>query len=82
MTIQIKQEQEQLIGLAIEAGLIDTAEEAVELGVQTIRQRLAGRRSLRGATAENLVELFANSPFAGLAIDFERGEDFGRAIEL
>ncbi len=32
--------------------------------------------------AKNLAELFANSPFAGLDMDFERDKDFGREIEL
>jgi hypothetical protein len=82
MTIQIKPEQERVIGRAIEAGLIETADQAVEVGVKTIRQRLEGRRKIHGAPADNLVALFANSPFAGLNIDFERDEDLGRAIEL
>ena len=85
MTIQIKPEQERVIGRAIEAGLIETADQAVEVGVETIRQRLVrleGRRMMRVAPADNLVALFANSPFAGLNIDFERDEDPGRAIEL
>ena len=82
MTIQIKPEQERLIGRAIEAGLIETADQAVEVGVETIRQRLEGRQNRVAAPAGNLVALFANSPFAGLNIDFERDEDPGRAVEL
>ncbi len=31
--------------------------------------------------AKNLVELFANSPFKGLNIEFERDRDCGREIE-
>ena len=82
MTIQIKPEQERVIGRAIEAGLIETADQAVEVGVESIRQRLEGRRKMRVAPAGNLAALFANSPFAGLNIDFKRDEDPGRAIEL
>ena len=82
MTIQIKPEQERGIGQAIEAGLIETADEAVEVGVETIRQRLEGRRKKFVAPAGNLAVLFANSPFAGLNMDFERDEDPGRAVEL
>jgi len=37
-------------------------------------QRSAGRKSL--------AQLFAESPFAGLDIDFERDPDTGRDIEL
>ena len=39
-------------------------------------------RSGRGPQASNLAELFANSPFAGLDMDFERDKDLGREIEL
>jgi len=82
MTIQIKPEQERVIGQAIEAGLIETADQAVEMGVEAIRQRLKTRGKMVVAPAGNLAALFANSPFAGLNIDFERGDDLGRAIEL
>jgi len=37
-------------------------------------QRPAGRKSL--------AQLFAESPFAGLDLDFERDPDFGRDVEL
>jgi hypothetical protein len=43
MVIALNPEQEQVIGQAIEAGLIQTADDAVELGVGTIRQRLEAR---------------------------------------
>ncbi len=82
MTIQIKPEQEPVIGLAIAAGLIETADEAVEVGVESIRQRLEGRRKKSAAPAGNLAALFTGSPFARLNMDFERDEDSGRAIEL
>jgi len=40
MVIALNAEQEQVVGQAIEAGLIEKAEDAAELGVRTIRQRL------------------------------------------
>ena len=83
MTIQIKPEQERVIGQAIEAGLIETADQAVEVGVESIRQCLEGQHTnVSTAPAGNLAALFANSPFAGLDIDFERDEDLGRTVEL
>jgi|ERR1017187_3540194 Arc/MetJ-type ribon-helix-helix transcriptional regulator len=45
MTIQLNPEQEQLIGQAIQAGLIRDANEVVHVGVETIRQRLEARLS-------------------------------------
>ena len=82
MTIQINPEQEQVIGQAIQAGLIDTADQAVEMGVGTIRERLEGCRKPSAPPARNLVELFGNSPFAGLDMDFERDTDTGREVKL
>jgi proteasome lid subunit RPN8/RPN11 len=43
MTIDLKPEQEQVIGQAIRVGLIETVDDVVELGVETIRQRLEAR---------------------------------------
>ncbi|HEY4358809.1 MAG TPA: hypothetical protein VGN16_23880 [Acidobacteriaceae bacterium] len=43
MAIELKPEQEQVIGLAIQAGLIHRVDEVLEVGVETIRQRLEAR---------------------------------------
>jgi hypothetical protein len=40
MTIRLNPEQEQAIGLAIQAGLIATAGDVVDVGIEAIRQRL------------------------------------------
>jgi plasmid stability protein len=70
-------------GRALEAYAASLLEEAVHLPVvnptqdQTAppkRQRPAGRKSL--------AQLFAESPFKGLDLDFERDRDLGRDIEL
>ena len=47
MTIQLKPEQEQLIGLAIQSGLIRAADDVLDVGVETIRQRLEERGAFR-----------------------------------
>jgi len=54
MTIQLKPEHEQLIGQAIQAGLIRAADDVVDAGVETIRQRLEER--LASNTAMNAEE--------------------------
>ena len=82
MTIQINPEQERVIGQAIEAGLIHTAAEAVEMGVKAIRQRLGTKPEFAVSGARNLADLFATSPFAGLNLDFERDPDPGREVKL
>jgi hypothetical protein len=40
MTIQLKPEQEQVVGQAIRAGLIATADDIIDVGIDAIRQRL------------------------------------------
>lgn len=82
MTIHLNPEQEQVVGEAILAGLIETPGDVVEVGVETIKQRLEARGKLPVPPARNLVELFANSPFAGLNMDFERDKDTGREVEV
>ncbi|HEY3936271.1 MAG TPA: hypothetical protein VGL97_02495 [Bryobacteraceae bacterium] len=47
MTIQLKPEQELLVGQAIQAGLIRVADDVLDVGVETIRQRLEERKALR-----------------------------------
>lgn len=43
MAVELKPEQERVINLAIQAGLIDAADDVVELGIETIRLRLQAR---------------------------------------
>jgi hypothetical protein len=40
MTIQLKPEQEQVVGQAIQAGLIANADDIFDMGIDAIRQRL------------------------------------------
>ena len=89
MTVHLKPDQEQIVGAAIRAGLIRTPDDVVEVGVETIRQRLSATEARPSdetlpvhQRARNLVELFAESPFKGLDLDFERDRDTGRDIEL
>ena len=43
MTIDLRPEQQQVVGRAIQAGLIQTADDVIEVGVETIRQQLEAR---------------------------------------
>lgn len=49
MTLQLKPEEEQLIGQAIQAGVIRAADEVVDMGIETIRQRLEARLKSKAA---------------------------------
>jgi hypothetical protein len=62
MTVTLRPEQEQVVGEAIRAGLIGTADEVVDVGIETIRQRLestisAGpRQKMIDAAADRLLK--------------------------
>jgi proteasome lid subunit RPN8/RPN11 len=59
MTIQLTPEQEQVIGRAIQAGLIRTADDVVGVGVETIQRRLEeGRASVDPTSAEQWLQEF------------------------
>jgi hypothetical protein len=60
-------------GVDVPAYVATLIEQAVRPEDRPKYQRPEGRKSL--------VELFAESPFAGLDIDFERDPDTGRDIE-
>jgi hypothetical protein len=47
MAIQLKPEQQSVVGQAIQAGLIGAPDDVVEVGVETIRLRLEARVSLK-----------------------------------
>ena len=58
MTIQLTSEQEQVVGLAIDAGLIRSPDEVVGVGIDTIRRRLAQQRASSLASAAQWNEEF------------------------
>ena len=80
MTITLKADQEKAIQAAIEAGVIRSVDEWIDAAIA----RLPGRAQHcpSASEARNLVELFENSPFKGLSIDFHRDQDYGREIDL
>jgi hypothetical protein len=43
MTIELNPEQERVVGQAIQEGLIRAADDAIEVGIATIRQNLGSR---------------------------------------
>lgn len=59
MTIRLKPEQEQVIGRAIQAGLIKTADDVVDVGLETIQRRLEAQDSSPGSmSAEQWLQEF------------------------
>ena len=49
MTIHLNAEQERVIGQAIQAGVIRDVDDVVDVGLETIRQRLEARLASRTA---------------------------------
>ena len=47
-----------------------------------VREARVPQATAPAGEARNLVELFANSPFKGLDMEFERDKDHGREIVL
>ena len=83
MTIHPRPDQERKIQEAMQAGVIHSAEDVIDVGLEHLRRRLpAVEAAAQAANAENLVDLFANSPFAGTDMDFERDQDVGRDLDL
>jgi hypothetical protein len=59
---------------AYAASLLEEAAQSKNQGLRAKQQRPIGRKSL--------AQLFAESPFKGLDLDFERDRDLGRSVEL
>ena len=81
MVITLSDEQERLLTEVVAAGGANSPEEAVDMAVKALH-RLATSRKPVCHRVDNLADLFAESPFRGLAMDFERDKDVGRDIDL
>jgi hypothetical protein len=85
MTIEIKKpELEALIRLRMRAGAFASPEELIWQALQLAPEspQPASANSDPDESHKSLAQLFAESPFRGLDLDFEREQDFGRNIEL
>ena len=91
MTIHPRPDQEVKIQEAMQAGLIRSAEEVLDVGLENLHKRLpenadskqrqpqaAPGAKRRPQGSKSLVELFTESPFKGLNLEFERDQDVGR----
>ena len=84
MTIEIHSpEAEAIIRRRMSAGGFHSAEEVV---IQALKSSLAAEEPAatprRPGGRKSLAQLFADSPFKGLDIDFEREPDYGRDVTL
>ena len=80
MTIHPRPDQEIKIQEALQAGLIHSAEDVIEAGLEHLRVRPSPQPSKNAQ--ETLVEFFRRSPLFGLDLNLERDKDTGRDVEL
>lgn len=92
MTIQIELSSETEAWLAAQAASrsMDIPAYAASLleqakptsALESPNHRIARSKRQRAIGRKSLAQLFAESPFKGLDLDFERDQDFGRDIAL
>ncbi len=87
ITVEIKPEVETELaaqaavrGMDVRAYVASLLEDAAQQSLAKARGQAARRQQLPGR--KSLARLFAESPFKGLDLDFERDRDFGRDIDL
>lgn len=71
MIITVNSSQEKLINAAIQAGVIRSAQDALDIGLLELRDRLP-TSARRPYGRKSLAQLFAESPLKALNIDFSR----------
>ena len=81
MTITLSDEQARLLSEVVKAGAARSPEEAVDQALRALHSSTTGKRPVH-QQVDNLADLFAKSPFRGLDMDFGRGKDTGRDIDL
>jgi Arc/MetJ-type ribon-helix-helix transcriptional regulator len=85
VSIDMSPETERLVRAEIRSGHFRSVDDLIISGVNAWREKYLQPASLSPSSvddAENLVELFENSPFKGLGMKFERDQDYGRETEL
>ena len=90
MTIELRPDQERIIREQLATGRYHSVDEVLDSALSKLPHSArfdpaapsgAARRK-RPVGQKSLVQLFADSPFKGLNLDFERDPDTGRAIDL
>jgi hypothetical protein len=69
-------------GRALEAYVANLLKQAAQAEGSELANQTARLKRQRHPGRKSLAQLFAESPFRGLDLDFERDRDFGRDIEL
>ncbi len=75
MTVQIQPEDEWIIAEKLRDGSFRSVDELIHHAIVTLPNRDSAPAISNQDHAKNLVQLFADSPFKGLAMEFERFPD-------
>ena len=78
LTIDLEPEIERSLAARAEARGVSLSDYVGEI----VAREAGQQKSSVSSNARNLVELFDNSPFKGLNMEFERDKDYGREIAL
>ena len=83
MTIELKPEQERILQEVLRQGRFHSVEEALDRAIQSIAPpAVTPTRTTRPPGKKSLAQLFAESPFKGLEMKFERFPDTLPPVEL
>ncbi len=85
MTVELKPETERLVQEELRSGQVQTVDELIVRGVLALREnsKLGHAATARPRKPRrNLADFLSDSPFAGLEIDLERQQDYGRPVDL
>jgi Arc/MetJ-type ribon-helix-helix transcriptional regulator len=86
MSIEIqKPELVERMNAHIQTGQFHDADDLIEKALDALDEKVvppAPAERRRAAGRKSLAQLFADSPFKGLDIDFERDSDYGRDLTL
>jgi len=90
MTIELRPDQEKIIREQLATGRYRSVDEVLDSALSKLPHDAHSEsdapsgtaRRKRPAGQKSLVQLFADSPFKGLSLNFERDPDTGRSIDL
>ena len=82
ITIELQPEIEQDLVTRAQARGVSLSDYVMDLVTREAHVSEVPNAGISAPEAKNLVELFANSPFKGLNMEFERDRDYGREIDL
>jgi len=77
-----KPELERRVREQIQRGPFHDVDELLEKALDALQEKELALSAHRPAGRKSLAQLFADSPFKGLEIDFERDPDYGRDATL